>query len=301
MKITLTGATGFLGARLVREFISSGHELSVLGRHRSQSLPPAVPFTTWDSMQGEPSTESLTGTEAVINLAGEPVARRWNAEVKRSIRTSRVDGTRSLVQALSRLSRPPRLLINASAIGFYGSRGDEILTEESRPGDDFLAEVTRDWELAADGAAQFGARVVKVRTGIVLGREGGALAQMLPPFRAGLGGRLGSGEHWMSWIHVEDTVGLILFALGNAAVDGALNATSPSPVRNREFTRELAAVLHRPAIFPVPSFAMKAMFGEMANVILASQRVLPAASQNFGYQFRFPHLREALENILSAR
>jgi len=300
MRTTLTGATGFLGARLVSELASAGHELSILGRHQGSALPPAARFTTWDSTGDEPPPESLVGAEAVINLAGEPVARRWNEEVKRRIRSSRVDGTRNLVRAISRTSPPPKVLVNASAIGYYGSRGDEILTEDSRPGRDFLADLTKDWETEADGAAQFGVRVVKLRIGIVLGNKGGALAQMLLPFRLGLGGRLASGEQWMSWIHLDDAVGLILFALGNEAVRGPLNTTAPNPVRNREFTEELGAVLHRPTIFPVPAVGIRALFGETAGVILASQRVLPKVAEERGYQFQFVRLRAALENILSA-
>ena len=300
MKIALTGATGFLGARLLHRLLADGHELSVLGRSRSPSLPPNVRFAAWDSTTGEPPAESLSGAGAVIHLAGEPVARRWNEEVKRRIRTSRVDGTRSLVCALSKLSPPPAVLVNASAIGFYGSRGDELLTEESSAGGDFLAQLTQEWEAAADGAEALGIRVVKLRTGIVLG-NGGALTRMLLPFRLGLGGRLGSGHHWMSWIHIDDTIELIRLAASNPSVRGPLNLTAPNPVRNREFTSALAQALHRPAVFPVPELAVRALFGEMAGVILASQRVLPKAALDLRYPFRFPHLAEALAAIVASR
>jgi len=301
MKITLAGATGFLGARLVSELSEAGHELSVLGRHKTLSLPSNARFTTWDATRGEPPCESLAGTGAVINLVGEPVARRWNDEVKIRIRASLVEGTRNLVRALSKVSPPPSVLVNASAIGYYGSRGDEILTEQSPAGSDFLANLTKDWEEAADSAEQFGTRVVKVRIGIVLGREGGALAQMLLPFRFGLGGRLASGQQWMSWIHLDDVVGLTMFAMRNEAVRGPLNATAPNPAKNSEFTAELSQVLHRPAILPVPAIAIRALFGEMADFILSSQRVLPKVAEGAGYRFRFTDLRSALRNILSSR
>jgi uncharacterized protein (TIGR01777 family) len=300
MKITLTGATGFLGARLVSELSEAGHELSILGRHKGSSLPSNARFTTWDATRSEPPPESLAGAAAVINLVGEPVARRWNDEVKRRIRASRVEGTRTLVRALSKVAPPPSVLVNASAIGYYGSRGDEILTEQSPAGSDFLANLTKDWEEAADSAEQFGTRVVKVRIGIVLGKEGGALTQMLRPFRFGLGGRLASGQQWMSWIHLDDVVGLMMFAMRNKAVRGPLNATAPNPARNSELTTELGRVLHRPAILPVPAIAVRALFGEMADFILASQRVLPKVAESAGYQFRFRELRGTLENILSA-
>jgi uncharacterized protein (TIGR01777 family) len=298
MRVTLTGVTGFIGARLAAELTSAGHELRVLGRRRPPQLPQSTEFFSWDSSLGEPPAESLEGSDAVVNLAGEPVAQRWNAEVKRRIRDSRVDGTRHLVNALSTLSRRPRTLINASAIGIYGSRGDEILTESSSHGDDFLAGVTEDWEGAADLAEALGIRVVKLRIGIVLGKEGGALAKMLTPFRFGVGGRLGSGKQWMSWIHVEDVIRLILFAIENPAVRGPLNVAAPNPATNAEFTRQLAAALHRPAIFPVPAFALGIVFGEMAGVLISSQRALPQSALAAGFRFQHPDLPEALAAIL---
>ena len=299
MKMTLTGATGFLGSRLVEKVRGSGHELRVLGRKRSANLPAVVKFWAWDSMRGEPPVESLEGVDAVINLAGEPVAQRWNADVKQRIRASRVDGTRNLVAAISKCPRRPQVLVNASAIGIYGSRGDEILTEESAPGEGFLTEVVKGWEQAADGAAEFGVRVVKVRFGIVLGRDGGALAKMLPLFKLGVGGKLGSGKQWMSWVHIEDVVDLIRFALENPAIRGPVNTTAPSPVTNEQFARQLGATLHRPAILPVPAFAIKLMFGELASDILSSQRALPKAAQTAGYKFQFPELGAALRELLA--
>jgi uncharacterized protein (TIGR01777 family) len=299
MNITVTGATGFIGARLVRKLPQSGHSVYALGRERSRILPAAVRFSPWNSTENEPPPESLAIADAVVHLAGEPVAQRWTPEAKQRIRSSRVDGTRNLVNALSKLSRRPSVLVCASAIGYYGSRGDEVLTETSSPGRDFLAQVVVDWEQAAQKAETFGIRVAPLRFGVVLGRDGGALAKMLPPFRLGLGGRLASGQQWMSWIHVDDVIGLIRFALENSTIHGPMNATAPQPITNVEFTKELATALHRPAILPVPSFALKFLFGEMAEVILGSQRVIPQAARSAGFQFEYPELRPALVRLLS--
>ena len=282
VNITVTGATGFIGNRLVQALLAAGHNIHALGRKQSTELP----------------AESLTDADAVIHLAGEPVAQRWTREVKQRIRSSRVDGTRNLVNALARQSRRPQVMVCASAIGYYGSRGDEVLTETSSPGSDFLARVVVEWEQAAQQAEALGIRVVPLRFGVVLGK-GGALAKMLPPFRLGLGGRLASGRQWMSWIHVDDVIGLIRFALENSDIRGPMNATASQPVPNVEFTQQLATALHRPAIFPVPGFALKLLFGEMAQVILGSQRVVPQAAQSAGYRFEYPELRRALERLLS--
>ncbi len=294
MNITLTGASGFLGKRLIERLQAEGHTLRVLGRRPVAGLP----FSQWDSMAGEPPEESLAAADAVIHLAGEPVAERWTPEVKRRIRDSRILGTRHLVHALSKQSRRPAVLISASAIGIYGSRGDEMLTESSRPGEGFLAQVTADWEKEADLAEALGIRVVKIRTGVVLGKDGGALAKMLPPFKMGAGGKLGSGKQWMSWVHIDDIIGMMLFALGNKNVRGAWNGTAPHPITNEDFTRTLGEAVHRPAVFSVPAFALKLMFGEMAGVVLASQRVLPEAARIAGYQFRYPELAAALQDVL---
>ena len=297
MNITVTGATGFVGAQLTRALLSAGHTVHALARHRPANLPAAVQFLKWSTEQ-EPPRESLAHADAVIHLVGEPVAQRWTPEAKKRIRASRVDGTRHLVNALSTESRRPQVLISASAIGIYGSRGDEILTEQSSPGDDFLATLVMDWEKAALLAEALGIRVVRFRFGVVLG-EGGALAKMLPPFRLGLGGRLGNGRQWMSWIHIDDVINLILFILTNAGVHGPVNATVPEPVTNAQFTKELASTLHRPAIFPVPKLALNLLFGEMAGLVLASQRVLPEAARSCGFEFQYPKLGPALRNLLS--
>jgi|SRR5580693_3872361 uncharacterized protein (TIGR01777 family) len=299
MNITLTGATGFIGARLTRRLLETGHSVHALARKRPAGLPDAVRFSEWRSTDCEPPSESLAGADAVIHLAGEPVAQRWTPDAKKRIRASRVDGTRHLVNALSTESRRPQVLISASAIGIYGSRGDEILTETSVPAGDFLAQVVIDWEKAAGLAESLGIRVVCLRFGVVLGADGGALAKMLPPFRLGMGGRLGSGKQWTSWIHVDDVINLMLFALSNPAVRGAVNATAPTPVTNAEFTKELAAVIHRPAIFPVPTLALKLLFGEMASVVLASQRVIPGVAKKAGFEFEYPQLGPALRGLLA--
>jgi uncharacterized protein (TIGR01777 family) len=295
MKITLTGAGGFLGGPLIRALQAEGHQLHALGRKPI----PGIAFSPWNVTEGEPPREALEGSDAVIHLAGEPVAQRWSPEVKARIRDSRVIGTRHLVHALSTISRRQGVLISASAVGIYGSRGDKVLTEKSKPGSGFLEDITVDWEKEAGLAEALGMRVVQIRIGVVLGKDGGALAKMLPPFRAGVGGPLASGKQWMSWIHVDDVVGLILFALSNAAVRGPVNATAPHPVTNAEFTRELGKALHRPAFFPVPEFALRLLFGEMASVVLASQRVLPQAAESAGYQFRYPELPAALASVVS--
>jgi hypothetical protein len=278
MNISISGASGFIGRHLMKSLAQAGHSLRAQSRH----APPA---------------ESLREADAIIHLAGEPVAQRWTAAAKQRILDSRVVGTRNLVEALAALPRRPEALICASAIGYYGSRGDEVLTESSAPGSGFLPEVCVAWEREALAAEAFGIRVVRVRTGVVLDANGGALVRMLPPFRMGLGGRLGSGRQWMSWIHLEDLAALFQFAV-ESQVRGPLNAVAPNPVTNSDFTRELAHALRRPAVFPVPEFALKMLFGEMADVLLASQRVAPAAAEAAGFRFRFPQLAPALESLL---
>jgi uncharacterized protein (TIGR01777 family) len=299
MNITISGASGLIGRRLLKVLAKDGHALTVLSRHAGTNLPPGVRLSVWDAARGEPSADGLRDADAVVHLAGAPVAQRWNAQVKQEIRDSRVAGTRNLVQGLSKLSRKPRVLICASATGYYGSRGDEVLAESSTPGSDFLAEVCMAWEKEAQAAEALGMRVVRVRTGIVLDARGGALPRMLPPFKMGVGGKLGSGKHWMSWIHLDDLAALFHFALANP-VSGAVNGVSPNPVTNADFTRTLAAAVHRPAIFPMPAFALRLLFGEMGGILLASQRVAPKATESAGFKFRFPELAPALADALKA-
>lgn len=297
MKITISGASGLVGRRLLKVLAKDGHTLTALSRHAGANLPPGVRLAVWDPVKGEPPAEAVREADAVIHLAGTPVAQRWTAHVKRDIRESRVAGTRNLVQALAKLARKPDVLICASAIGYYGSRGDEVLTESSAPGRDYLSEVCVDWEKEAQAAETLGMRVARIRIGIVLDARGGALPRMLPPFRMGAGGKLGSGRHWMSWIHLDDLAALFQCAL-TAPVSGALNGVAPNPVINADFTRALAAAVHRPAVFPAPAFALRLLFGEMSGILLASQRVAPQAAQAAGFPFRFPALPAALEDIL---
>ncbi|HEY1496782.1 MAG TPA: TIGR01777 family oxidoreductase [Candidatus Solibacter sp.] len=297
MNITLTGASGLIGRRLLKNFATAGHGLRVLSRHAGTNLPPGVAISVWDPMQGLPPEESLAGADAVVHLAGEPVAQRWTDSVKRGIRESRVTGTRNLVARLATLRSKPKVLVCASAIGYYGSRGDEVLKESSPAGTGFLAETCTAWEQEAVAAESLGVRVVRVRIGIVLDGRGGALQKMLPPFRMGVGGKLGDGKQWMSWIHVADLAAMFQMAV-EGPVTGVLNGVAPNPVVNAEFTRELAKAVHRPAIFPVPAVAIKLLFGEMAEVLLASQRVVPEAAQRAGFAFRFPELGAALREVL---
>src|SRR5579883_704235 len=299
MIITVTGASGFVGRRVVAKLLAGGHDVHVLGRRRPMGLPAAVAFSEWNATV-EPAPASLANSDAVIHLAGEPVAQRWTAAAKARIRSSRIDGTHLLVNALARLDPRPAVLVCASAIGIYGSRGDEILTEISSPGVGFLADLVREWESRAQAAERLGIRVVRLRFGIVLG-HGGALQKMLPTFRAGLGGRMGAGRQWVSWIHIDDAVGLTLFAMQNGTVSGALNITAPNPVTNRDFTRELASVLRRPAVFPVPYLGLKLLFGEMADALVSSQRVLPKASEAAGYAFRYADVGPAIRDILGQK
>jgi len=297
VKIVISGASGLVGRRLLKNLSAAGHSIHVLSRHAGTNLPPGVKLSTWDPVKNQPPEESLRDAAAVIHLAGEPVAQRWTARTRQLIRESRVMGTRNLVQAIEKLPGKPEALICASAIGYYGSRGDEVLTETSAPANSYLAEVCQAWETEAQAAEALGVRVVRVRIGLVLDARGGALKRMLPPFRMGVGGKLGSGKQWMSWIHLEDLAAIFQFALDHP-VRGAFNGVAPYPLSNSEFTRALGQAVHRPAIFPVPAFALKALFGEMSEILLASQRVAPAAVEAAGFRFRFPQLDAALRDLL---
>jgi uncharacterized protein len=289
--IALTGATGFVGARLLKRLIETGERVRVLGRKRPNRTD--VEYFHWEASDAAAPRAAFDKCDAVVHLSGAPISQRWNAEVKRQIRFTRVEGTRSLVRALSAAGTPPPVLIAASAIGYYGDRGEEILTERSSAGSGFLADVCVEWEESARYAERSGVRVVSLRLGVVLGR-GGAVGQMLLPFRAGLGGALGSGEQWMSWIHVDDVVELILFAARQPSVAGPVNAVAPHPVRNAEFIKALANAVKRPAFLRVPRFALHGIFGEMAEVMLSSQRVIPEAATAAGFHFRYNDVRSAL-------
>jgi uncharacterized protein len=299
MNYLITGATGFIGKPLVELLLREGHSVHYLGRKQSRLVNSRAVFHLWaDSVGTLPPLETVPPCDAVIHLAGEPVAQRWNAEVKRKIRESRINSTRNLVEAIGKLTVKPPVLVNASAIGYYGERGDEILPESSSPGSGFLAEACIGWEREADRAREFGLRVVKVRIGIVLGRDGGALPQMLPSFRFGAGGTLGSGEQWMSWIHRDDLIGIIRWAAETPTVEGAVNGTAPEPVTNAEFTRRLAKVLRRPALFRIPRLMLRLVLGQMSDSILASARAIPQKADQQGFTFRFPTLEPALRNLL---
>ena len=296
MRALVTGATGFIGQRL----LASLERPVILSRRpevAKRTVGNAEVFA-WEPESGPPPIASLDGVDVVFNFAGESVAGgRWTAQRKERIRSSRIVGTRNLVDGIESQKKRPRVLVSASAVGYYGSRGDEVLQESAAPGSDFLAEVCQAWEAEAQRAAQCGVRVVTPRIGLVLGKGGGALARMLTPFKLGLGGRLGSGRHWMPWIHLDDLVGIFLHA-AKSGISGPMNAVGPSPVTNREFTRALAAALHRPAVFPIPAFALRVMFGELASVLLASQRVVPHVAVSAGYRFRYTSLDDVLGEIL---
>lgn len=304
MNVVITGATGFIGRPLARALVAAGHDVTALTRNVARAerlLPAGCAGKEWTPTEPV-APDLLRGVDAIVHLAGEGVAdRRWTAERKQAIRDSRVYGTRALVDALASLpgNERPRTFVSASAIGYYGDRGDEALDERSSPGSDFLAEVCVAWEREAFKAAALGLRAVAVRIGVVLSKDGGALAKMLLPFRLGAGGPVGSGRQWMSWIHLDDLVALFTFALDDPAVSGPLNGAAPEPVVNRTFTAELGRALRRPALVPLPAFALRLAFGEMSSVLLASQRVLPAAAERLGFRFRHPRLPGALAEIVS--
>lgn len=297
MNLLITGATGFVGKRLVKILLDRGDSVHYLGRRNSQELSAQAVFHPWQ-MNEEPALPNRPSFDAVIHLAGEPVAQRWDHDVKRKIFDSRVHGTRNLVGALAKLSVRPSVLVSASAIGYYGDRGEEILTEESEPGEGFLAEVCVRWEQEAVQARNHGIRVVPVRISTVLGREGGALPKMLAPFKAGIGGKFGSGQQWISWIHIRDLVNLLAFAADTQSVTDVLNGSSPQPVTNADFTRALARAIHRPALLAVPRFALRLALGEMAEAIFTSARVVPQNPQRQGFSFEFPILKDALEDLV---
>jgi uncharacterized protein (TIGR01777 family) len=296
MNILVTGSSGLIGSALLPFLTTGGHQVTRLVRSQPRAGEMAV---RWDPDAGALDPKSLEGVDAVVHLAGENIAARWTAAKKRQIRDSRVKGTRLLSDTLARLETPPKVLVCASAIGYYGDRGEEVLTEESAAGSGFLAEVCRAWEGAAEPARQKGIRVVHLRFGVVLSPAGGALAKMLPPFRLGLGGPLGHGRQYMSWIAIDDAVGAIQHALNVAALQGPTNAVAPSPVTNQQFTKTLGKVLGRPTLFPMPAFAARLMFGEMADeLLLASARVQPTKLLSTGYAFRYPDLEAALRHLL---
>lgn len=294
-RILISGASGPIGTALLASLEPQQAEIVRLVRGRPQNAAQV----SWDPL-APVSPDAVSGFDAVIHLAGESVMERWTEEKKKAIRESRVLGTRNLAAALARCEVKPRVLVCASAVGFYGNRDEELLSEESPPGQGFLPEVCREWEAASQLAAEAGIRKVNIRIGLVLSAKGGALAKMLTPFKLGLGGRIGSGRQWWSWIHMDDIVGGIQHALRTKPLAGPVNLVAPNAVRNAEFTRILASVLRRPAFFPVPEFALRLAFGKMAaeELLLASQRVEPVKLSASGYTFRFPDLRAAFQNLV---
>jgi hypothetical protein len=296
MKIAITGSSGLIGKVLVPFLSTGGHDVARLVRKQGRLAADEI---RWDPAAARLDAAALEGIDAVVHLAGESVAARWTAAKKAAIRDSRVEGTRLLAKTLAELSRPPKALIAASAIGYYGDRGPTALEEDAAPGAGFLAEVCREWEAAADPARQAGIRVAHMRIGVVLSTAGGALATMLTPFRLGAGGVVGGGDQYMSWIALDDVVGALHHALMTKELSGPVNTVAPNPVTNRDFTKTLGRVLSRPTLFPVPAFAARLAFGEMADeLLLSSTRVVPARLTASGYEFRFPRLEEALRHLL---
>ena len=296
-KILVSGSSGLVGAALLPALQKNGYEVSRLVRGPASSQKQ-IPWNP-----GEPlRPETVSDFEAVVHLAGESIVGRWTEEKKLRIRESRIGGTRHLAEALAKAAAPPRVLVSASAIGYYGDRGEEILREDSPPGAGFLSDVCRGWESGCGPAAQAGIRTVQIRIGVVLSPDGGALAKMLTPFRLGVGGKIGTGQQWWSWIALQDLVGIILHALKTDSLRGPVNAVAPNPARNTKFTKLLGKALSRPTIFPMPAFAARLALGEMADeLLLASQRVEPAKLKSSGYVFQQPELKAALENLLKDR
>jgi uncharacterized protein (TIGR01777 family) len=300
MRLVIAGGTGFIGSALCARLREDNHSLVMLARAQAPKPGAAKEqWVTWDPIAAKAPVEAVEGADGIINLAGEPIAaKRWTAAQKERIRASRIAATRALVDAVAGAKVKPRFLINGSAVGYYGPHGDETVTEETRAGNDFLGRTCAEWEGAARKAESYGLRVVLLRTGIVLGRGGGALSKMVPPFKFFAGGPLGRGAQWMPWIHLEDEVGLLLFLVENENARGPFNGTAPNPATMKEFCRALGRVLGRPSWAPVPAFALRLLLGEMAEMLLTGQRAIPQRAQALGYKFRYPNLQDALHACL---
>jgi uncharacterized protein len=291
MKVTVTGATGNVGRPLVEKLKSEGHEVTSLSR----SAGPDV--VRWANPKEEPPPpEAIEGQDAIVHLLGEPIDQRWTDEVKQELRDSRVLSTQQVVEGLKAADQRPAVLVSQSASGFYGNRGDEELTESSAAGDDFLAGLVVEWEAEANKAQDLGVRVVTTRTGVVLSPEGGALEKMLPFFKLGIGGPVAGGDQYVPWVHLDDVTGAVLAVLENEAASGPVNVSAPSPATNKELSKTLGRVLKRPAFAPVPAFAVKSLYGEMAHIVITGQRMLPARLEELGYAFAQPELESALRS-----
>jgi uncharacterized protein (TIGR01777 family) len=312
MKIAITGATGFVGSRLVVKLYDRGDDILILTRNPDKarriypkSIYPKIEIIPYIATESGDWQKEISGCDAVINLAGEPISERWTGEAKRAIVASREIGTEKIVEAISRSERvataladqKPKVLINSSAIGYYGTSETASFDENSPPGDDFLADVCKKWETAAQKVKDYGTRLVILRTGIVLG-NGGALGKMIPPFKLFAGGPIGSGRQWFSWIHRDDLINLIIYCLDRQGISGTFNATAPNPVRMKEFCQILGEVMNRPSWLPVPDFALEILLGEGAKIVLEGQEVLPKATQALGFDYRYPNLEAALQEIV---
>ncbi|MDQ3647887.1 MAG: TIGR01777 family oxidoreductase [Actinomycetota bacterium] len=300
MKVTVTGATGSLGRALVSELNEHGHEVIALTRNAAsgiEKLGSSAKVLEWPSPKvAPPPSEALESQDAVIHLLGEPIAQRWSDEVKKELRDSRVLSTRQLVAGLRAAGSRPRVLVSQSASGYYGNRGDEELDESSAAGSDFLAELVTEWEAEACRAEDLGVRVVRTRTGVVLSEEGGALDKMLPFFRAGVGGPVAGGRQYVPWVHSDDVTGAMTAVMGSEAASGPVNVSAPEPATNKELSKTLGRVLKRPALAPVPGFAVLTLYGEMAQIVITGQRMLPRRLRDLGYTFRRPELEAALRS-----
>ncbi|HKB51520.1 MAG TPA: TIGR01777 family oxidoreductase [Solirubrobacterales bacterium] len=301
MKILVTGASGFIGSALCDALLARGDTVAGLSRdpQRARGTNPSVVWHAWEPTLERPAAAAFENVDGVINLEGEKINQRWTDEAKRRIMESRLKGTRNLIAAIAGLEHKPRVLVNQSAIGFYGDRGDAIVDESAEPGEGYDAEVVREWEAAAREAEGADVRLVIVRTGHVLDPRGGLLGELLTPFKLGVGGPIAGGRQYMSWIHIDDEVGVLLWALDNEKVSGAVNATAPHPVTNRELSQSLGRALRRPASVPVPGFVLDLKFGpEFGKVLRGGQRVVPRRALDLGYEFRYSDINSALQNLL---
>ncbi len=301
MRVLVTGASGFIGSALCDALLARGDTVIGLSRdpQRARNTNPSVAWHAWEPTLERPPADAFEGVEGVVNLEGEKINQRWTDDAKRRIMESRRTGTRNLIAAIAGLEREPKVLVNQSAIGFYGDRGEAMVDESAEPGEGYDAEVVREWEAAAREAEGVGLRLVIVRTGHVLDPRGGLLGELLTPFKLGVGGPIAGGRQYMSWIHIDDEVGILLWALDNEKVSGVVNSTAPNPVDNREFSQAIGRALHRPASVPVPGFVLDLKFGgEFGRVLRGGQRVMPRRALDLGYEFRYPEIDGALKSLL---